>query len=81
MPAPEKKRKTLKIRAIGNSLGVVLPKDVLASLGAGEGDAISVMSTGDGVILRREDAEYEDHMRRVEKIMARYPNTLKALAK
>ena len=71
----------LKVRRIGNSLGVVLPKEILADLGAGEGDEITVIATANGVELRREDVEYEDHMRRVEKIMARYPNTLKALAK
>lgn len=81
MPAPVKTPKTLKIRAIGNSLGVVLPKEVLQSLGAGEGDELMVADTEAGVELRRKDAQFEDHMRRVETIMARYPNTLKALAR
>lgn len=72
---------TLKIRQIGNSLGVVLPKEVLAKLRAGEGDEILITETETGLQLHRKDAEFEEHMRIVEKIMARYPNTLRALAK
>lgn len=71
----------LKIRQIGNSLGVVLPKDVLARLGAAEGDEILITETETGLQLHRKDSEFEEHMRAVEKIMARYPNTLRALAK
>lgn len=71
----------LKIRKIGNSLGVVLPKEVLARLQVIEGDEILVTETETGLQLHRKDAEFEEHMRIVEKIMARYPNTLRALAK
>ncbi len=72
---------TLKVRQLGNSLGVVLPKDVLARLGASEGDEILITKTETGLRLHRKDAEFEDPMRRAEMIMARYPNTLRALAK
>ncbi|MFZ5616623.1 MAG: AbrB/MazE/SpoVT family DNA-binding domain-containing protein [Pseudomonadota bacterium] len=72
---------TLKIRQIGNSLGVVLPKDLLAALRAREGDEILVTEIETGLQLHRKDAEFEEHMRLVEKVMARYPNTLRALAK
>ncbi|HVY86182.1 MAG TPA: AbrB/MazE/SpoVT family DNA-binding domain-containing protein, partial [Caulobacterales bacterium] len=36
---------------VGNSLGVVLPKEVLAKLRVGEGDQLSVTETPDGVAL------------------------------
>lgn len=72
---------TLKIRQIGNSLGVVLPKDVLARLRAREGDEILVTETATGLQLHRKDSEFEEHMRLVDQVMARYPNTLRALAK
>jgi len=42
---------TLKVRRIGNSLGVVLPKEVLAKLRVGEGDQLAVSDTPDGVAL------------------------------
>jgi putative addiction module antidote len=73
--------RTLKVRQIGNSLGVVLPKEVLARLGANEGDEIVVTKTPTGIQLHRKDAEFERHMRLVDEAMARYPNTLRALAK
>ncbi len=72
--------KTLKLRRIGNSVGVVLPKDLLAKLGAGEGDDLHVVETPDGLEIKRSDEEFEEHMRLVEDIMRRYPKTLKALA-
>lgn len=78
---PAARAGVLKLRRIGNSLGVVLPKDVLAQLRADEGDDILVTPTPTGLQLHRKDDEFEEHMRLVEKIMARYPNTLRALAK
>jgi len=73
--------KQLKLRKIGNSVGVVLPKELLAVLNAGEGDDISVTETPTGIQLNKPDTEFEAHMQEVEKIMERYPNTLRALAK
>ncbi len=72
---------SLKLRQIGNSLGVVLPKEIVARLGAREGDEILVTETASGLQLHRKDTEFEEHMRLVEKVMERYPNTLRALAK
>lgn len=77
----EKRGGALKVRKIGNSLGVVLPKETLAQLRVGEGDELHVTETETGLHLHRKDDEFEAHMRIVEKIMARYPNTLRALAK
>ena len=43
--------KPLKIRKIGTSLGVVLPKELLTELGVGEGDLLYPVRTPDGVSL------------------------------
>ncbi|GJL94747.1 MAG: transcriptional regulator [Hyphococcus sp.] len=72
--------KMLKLRKVGNSVGVVLPKEMLALLNAKEGDDISVTETPNGIQLNKPDTEFEDHMKKVEKIMERYPNTLRALS-
>lgn len=72
--------KMLKIRKIGNSVGVVLPRELLAVLDAKEGDELSVTETPSGIQLNKPDTEFEDHMKRVDEIMKRYPNTLRALA-
>ena len=42
---------TLKLRAIGNSVGAVFPRDVLARLGVKEGDVLHIVETKDGVVL------------------------------
>ncbi len=73
--------KTVKIRKIGNSLGVVLPKDVLAMLNAGEGDELAFESSGAGVTVKVSDAEVDAMLSRAEDIMARRHKVLKALSK
>lgn len=79
-PAAKPPGRTLKVRKIGNSLGVVLTKDVLAKLGAGEGDELSVSDTPDGVALSAADHETADLMKLAEEIMRRRRKVLKALA-
>jgi putative addiction module antidote len=73
--------RTLKVRKIGNSLGVVLPKDVLAKLGVGEGDELSVSETSAGVALQRSDGEFQDQIEAARRAMKRYRNALRELAK
>lgn len=73
--------RTLKVRKIGNSLGVVLPKEVLAKLKVGEGDELTVTETPDGVALTGADAEFARQMEIMRDIMSRYRNTLRELAK
>jgi len=80
-PAAKPSGRKLKVRKIGNSLGVVLPKDVLAKLRVGEGDELSVSETPDGVALTGGDAEFERQMEIMRDIMRRYRNTLRELAK
>ncbi len=80
-PAAKSSGRTLKVRKIGNSLGVVLPKDVLAKLRVGEGDELSVSETPDGVALTGGDAEFARQMEIMRDIMRRYRNTLRELAK
>ena len=72
--------RTLKVRKIGNSLGVVLPKDVLAKLRVGEGDELSVSETVDGVALKASDEDTADLMKLAEDIMAKRRRVLKVLA-
>ncbi len=72
--------RTLKVRRVGNSLGVVLPKEVLAKLRVGEGDTLIVSDTPEGVALSADDAESADLMRMAEEIMRNRRKVLKALA-
>lgn len=79
--APAKRGRTLKVRRIGNSLGVVLPKEVLAKLRAGEGDELSVSETPDGVALRPYQDRVQEQIEAGRRAMKRYRNALRELAK
>lgn len=72
----------LKIRKIGNSLGVVLPKEALQRLGVAEGDRIYLTDAPDGSVrITQYDPEFERQMEAAQRGMAAYRNTLRALSK
>jgi putative addiction module antidote len=71
---------SLKVRRIGNSLGVVLPKAVLARLRVGEGENIALTETPGGYAIAAEDGETAELMRLAEDIMRKRRKVLKALA-
>ncbi|HEY8932013.1 MAG TPA: AbrB/MazE/SpoVT family DNA-binding domain-containing protein [Rariglobus sp.] len=72
----------LKLRKIGNSVGLVLPKEALASLHAKEGDTVSVTEASDGALrLSLTTPEVSRQMEAAQSVMERYRNTLRELAK
>ena len=71
----------LKIRKIGNSLGVVLPKEVLDQLKVKEGDTLDVVPTETGVKLSISDEKVDKLMQMAERIMEENREVLRALAK
>lgn len=71
----------LKVRKIGNSLGVVLPKDVVGRLRTGDGQALYLVEAPEGYVMTPYDPGFEQKLARAEDIMGRYRNTLRALAK
>jgi putative addiction module antidote len=72
----------LKLRKIGNSVGVVLPKEVLNHLRVGEGDTICVTETVDGSLrVGPSNDEFKKQMEAAESVVSRYRNTLRELAK
>jgi putative addiction module antidote len=72
----------LKVRKFGNSLGVVLPKEVIDRLHASDGERLFLVEAPDGGYrLTPYDPEFERQMQIAEEGMARYRNTLRALAK
>lgn len=72
----------LKVRKFGNSLGVVLPKEVIHRLQAGDGERLFLIEAGDGEYrLTPYDPVFEKKMTKAEEIMTRYRDTLHALAK
>ena len=73
---------SLKVRKVGNSLGVVLPKETTARLGVVENDVIYLTESPDGYrITTGAGDDFERQMKIGEEFMKRYRNTLRALAK
>ncbi len=71
-----------KLRKIGNSLGVILPKEVLSELQVEEGQALYVTKQPDGGLsLTPGDDEFERQMEIGRDLTKRYRNTLRELAK
>ena len=73
--------RTLKVRRVGNSLGVVLPKEVLAKLRVGEGDELTVTDTAEGVALQHFNGDLQEQIDAARRAMKRYRNALRELAK
>lgn len=71
----------LKITRIGNSAGVVLPKDVLARLRVGPGDTLHLTEAPDGVRLTAGDPDFAAQMAVAERVMREDRDILRALAK
>jgi putative addiction module antidote len=72
---------TLKLTSIGNSVGVILPKELLARLGVGKGDSLHAIDTVDGVRLTTIDPEFEAQMGVARTQTKRWGNVLRELAK
>jgi putative addiction module antidote len=71
----------LKLTQIGNSVGVILPKEVLARLKLVKGDTLFVTNTPDGVALTPYDPGFEAQLEVGREFMREYKDTFRALAK
>lgn len=72
----------LKVRRFGNSLGVVLPNEVIKRLRAKDGELLFLIEDPDGSYkLTPFDPAFAEKLAKAEKIMDRYRNTLHVLAK
>ena len=71
----------LQIRKIGNSVGVILPKELLARLNLKDGDALYLTEAPDGSMrITPYDPSFEAQMRVAHQGMGRYRNALRKLA-
>ena len=73
--------KIVKLIAVGNSTGVIFPKDVLARLRAERGDQLTLVETPDGYHLQVSDPEFERQMDMARSIMRKDRAILRELAK
>ncbi len=72
---------TLKLTQIGNSVGVILPKEALAALKLEKGDAVHLTESPDGFRMTPFDPTFAKQMTMAEDIMKRRRNVLRELAK
>lgn len=71
----------LTIKQIGNSAGVILPKELLNHLGKGVGDTLSVTATDRGIELAPSDTEFARQIAIAREIMIERRDALRELAK
>ena len=71
----------LKLTQIGNSVGVILPKEVLARLKVEKGDTLFLTEAVNGITLTPYSTEFEAQMTAARQVMKRRRNVLRELAK
>ena len=72
---------TLKLTQIGNSVGAIFPKDLLAQMRLEKGDDFYVTETPDGLRITTHNPEFEEQMRLAREIMKERRAVLRELAK
>ena len=71
----------VKITQIGDSMGVVLPEEALARLKAKKGDTLCLVEGPESYTITADEQHFEEQMDTAGKIIKKYDNTLKELAK
>ena len=71
----------LKLTQIGNSVGVILPKEVLARLKLEKGDTLFLTDAPNGINLSPYDPTLEEEVEMGREFMREYRDTFRQLAK
>ncbi|MDD2926735.1 AbrB/MazE/SpoVT family DNA-binding domain-containing protein [Rhodoferax sp.] len=71
----------LKLTQIGNSVGVILPKEVLARLNLEKGDTLFLSDAANGIMLTPYDPTFDMQMTEARRIMKKRRDVLRELAK
>ena len=71
----------LKVTGVGDSIGVILPKELLLKLGVEKGDTLYAVETPDGVTLTTVDPDFETQLTEARRLMNQWRNVLRELAK
>jgi putative addiction module antidote len=71
----------LKLTAIGNSVGVILPKDILSKLRVDKGDTLYVLETPEGIELTAYRPDFAAQIDAAEEVMRENRDVLRKLAK
>jgi putative addiction module antidote len=71
---------TLKVTTVGNSVGVVFPKELLEKLRVQKGDLLYVTETPDGIRITPYDPAFATQMELAERVMREDRDALRKLA-
>lgn len=71
----------LKVRRVGNSLGVILPKEVSEKLRVEADDTLFITETPDGIQITPYDPEFEAAMNAFDKTRGKFRNAFRELSK
>ena len=71
---------TVKVTTVGNSAGVVLPKEILQRLRVKKGDQLYLVETADGFVLTPYDPDFATQTEAVEQVMREDRDVLRKLA-
>jgi len=71
----------LKLTQIGNSVGVILPKEALSRLKLSKGETVFLTETSEGYTLTPYDPALEEEMEAGRAFMREYRDTFHQLAK
>jgi putative addiction module antidote len=71
---------SVKVVAVGNSIGVILPKEIVQRLRVEKGDTLYVLETPQGIELTPYDREFAAQMDVAESVMRENRDVLKKLA-
>ena len=71
----------LKLRKVGNSVAMIVPKHVRQRMGVKEGDTVYLTETPDGYRLSPYDPEFSRQMELAREIQSKHRDALRELAK
>ena len=70
----------LKVTTVGNSVGVILPKELLERLRVGKGDSLYIIETKNGIELTPYNPEFACQMEAAERVMREDRDALSKLS-
>ena len=71
----------VKVTAVGNSMGILLPKEALNKLKVSKGDTLYLVENSEGFTITPYQQDFESQMKAAEKVLKKYRNALHELAK
>ncbi|WP_245561859.1 AbrB/MazE/SpoVT family DNA-binding domain-containing protein [Lamprocystis purpurea] len=71
----------VKVTSVGNSMGILLPKEALNKLKVGKGDTLYLVENEEGFTITPYQQDFEKQMEAAEKVLKKYRNAFHELAK